>query len=385
METTSYPKEIQVFFDEIVVKINEVLDADFILIAGSFGKESWLYLNNELISDFEFVFVCSKLWSLKKKSQLLKKLNSEYPYEINLKGFLSKKVENKVISNYALKNPGYLSLDFFDTFSNPIFLYNKNDDILDIDCEAYEIPVWEAWRLYVNRMADLLKIDCSKNSDSKIVDYYWLKIFESTAGAYCIVNEIYHKNISKRLAIFNKELIEQDEELNETCKNSFPIIKQALLARDEHDLIFFKNSLSVNERKKIIISWMDYFERKLSFQENLRIESDDFGNRYLKNKLLQKKYLGFNYKFNIIVSNLIRFINNPKLLNLKFKFYNNKFSWRHIVLLCISSTFKEQYLGIQNFPKSKKIITKIVSKKSLDNLNNENFINTVLYYWKILR
>ena len=60
METTSYPKEIQLFFDEIVVKINKVLDADFILIAGSFGKESWLYFNNELISDFEFVFVCNK-------------------------------------------------------------------------------------------------------------------------------------------------------------------------------------------------------------------------------------------------------------------------------------------------------------------------------------
>ena len=385
METSLFPKEIQLFFNEIVVKINEVLDADFILIAGSFGKESWLYFNNELISDFEFVFVCKKPWSLKKKSQLLKKLNSEYPYEINLKGFLLKKVKNKVISNYSLKNPGYLSLDFFDTFSNPIFLYKKDDEIIDIDCKAGEIPGWEAWRLYVNRMADLLKIDCSKNPEKKIVDYYWLKIFESTAGAYCIINKIYHKNISKRLEVFNQELIEQDKELNETCKNSFLVIKQALIARYEHDLIFFKNSLSVDERKKIIISWMDYFERKISFQENLQIENVDFGNRYLKNTLLQKKYLGFNYKFNIKVSNLIRIIYNPKLLNLKFKFYDNKYSWRHIVLLCISSTFKEQHLGIQNFPKTKKIITKIVTKKSIYNLNNENFINAILYYWKILR
>ena len=87
MEKGLYPKEIQVFFNEVILKIRSVLDPDFIILAGSFGKESWLYSDGILLSDFEFVFVCEKRWSLKKKKLLLKKLNIDYPYDINLKGY----------------------------------------------------------------------------------------------------------------------------------------------------------------------------------------------------------------------------------------------------------------------------------------------------------
>ena len=99
MVKISYPKEVQIFFDKVILEIKMVLDPDFIIIAGSFGKESWVYHKNELISDFEFVFISKKKWSFKRKNQLLKKLNHEYPFEISLKGYLLSKVTNKIISN----------------------------------------------------------------------------------------------------------------------------------------------------------------------------------------------------------------------------------------------------------------------------------------------
>ena len=205
-------------------------------MAGSFGKESWLYSDDKLISDFEFVFVCKRKWSLSTKKKLQKDLNQIYPFDISLKGFLLDKVKNKVISNYASKNPGYLSLDFYDTFSNPVVLYSKTNASLNINCNVNEIPIWEAWRLYVNRIGDLLKLECADNFDTKEFDYFWLKIFESTAGSYCIIKQIYDKNISNRLTIFTQDLVNNDNELNQTCKDSYPIIYQALSARKGHNL-----------------------------------------------------------------------------------------------------------------------------------------------------
>lgn len=383
MKGNYFPKDLQPFFDEIVTKIKDTLDPDFILIAGSFGKESWLYSKDELISDFEFVFVCKKTWSFYKKKKLLKSLNKEYSYDINLKGYLSKRTRNKVISNYTSKNPGYISLDFFDTFSDPKFLYIRIGETLDVDCDVNEVPVWEAWRLYTNRMGDLLKLEYLEKASSKISDYHWLKIFESTADAYCIINRIYSKNISKRDEIFSQELIENDNELNEICKNSYAIIKQALRARNNHSLSFFANDLSVNERKRIVISWMKYFEKKLTFQEKLS-GNDDFYCDYLNTKDLQKKYLGFNYRFNILISNTIRLIHNPKLFHFKFKFYRHDVSWRHIVLLTISNIFKEDYNALSDLSNSKKILSRIIQKKYLKNQSKKEFVLTTVSYWKYL-
>lgn len=385
MAKISYPKSIQEFFKEITDRIRVSLDPDFILIAGSFGKESWLYSENKLISDFEFVFVCDKRWSLKRKKLLLSALNRDYSYEISLKGYLKKNVERKITSNYSSKYAGYLSLDFFDTFSSPIILYNKNDEFLRVDCRVADIPVWEAWRLYVNRMGDLLKIDYSNTFDEQEANYFLLKIFESTADAYCIINMIYHKNIKIRLEKFHKEIIDNDIELNEICKKSFPILHNALVARDQHNLILFNNDLGIHKYRKIINSWMNYFNKKLIDQEN--ILTKDFANfdkDYLINISLQKKYLGFD-KFSIILSNTVRLIAHPELVSFSFKFYHQKFSWRHLILLCVASTFYEQSIENGDFLQSKKIASYLIRKKVIVDLNKHDFIQIILGYWKILR
>ncbi len=386
MEKISYPKEVQSFFNEIILKIRDSLDPDFILIAGSFGKESWLYSGQELISDFELVFVCKKRWSLNKKKLLLKELNKEYPYEISLKGYLIDNIENKIISNYAVKNPGYISLDFFDTFYDTKYIYARNNKTLDIDCSGDEIPVWEAWRLYVNRMGDLLEMDYNEKNNIQKFEYYWLKIFESTADSYLIINKRYYKNILNRYKIFNKELIENDVILDDKCKSSINYIKMALFARYKHDLGYFRCELSIIERKEIINSWMNYFEKKLSEKEQIPVKNDkSFYINYLNNNRLQKKYLGFKYIYNITLSNGIRLLHNPNLLNYPFKFYNNSNSWRHIILLSISSAFSEKSLSNSNFPQAKYILSKIISEKEIITLTEKKFINTILNYWKILR
>lgn len=386
MEKTSYPKEIQIFFNEIILRIREVLDPDFILIAGSFGKESWLYSNGNLISDFELVFVCSKKWSFKNKKRLLMDLNTEYPYEISLKGYLKDNVENKVISNYAFKNPGYISLDFFDTFYEPKYIYNKNNEVLDLKCSVDEIPVWEAWRLYVNRMGDLLEIECSENITKQTADYFWLKIFESTADAYCIINKNYQKNISNRVELFNEKLINADKELTESCKNSFPLIQKALLARNAHDLSIFENNFNYKDCKVIINSWMRYFENKLAKQEKIIFHSkEDFYFKYLNSSALQSKYFGFNYRVNIFVSNLIRLIHNPILFSFKFRFLNHKVSWRHVILVIIANLYNENNNEKNNLPISKNMLEKLISKKYLKNQTLSDLIATTIYYWKTLR
>ncbi len=385
MEIMSYPPDIQIFIDKVIHQIKSVLNPEYIILCGSFGKGSWLYFENELISDFEFVFVCNKKWSLKSKKSLLRSLNNQFQYDISLKGYVKSNVENKVLSNYSRKKSSYISLDFFDSFEQPKILYNKRNESLNIKLASSEIPIWEAWRLYVNRMGDLLKLEFPQKQNPYTEDYYWLKIFESTADAFCIVNKIYYKNINKRIKVFKNGIIEHNYELNDTCKNSCNLIINALESRKNHNLSIFKIDIDNKQRKKIINSWMNYIEKKLSIQENLIGDGDNFYLNYIKNKDLQKKYLEINNRFSLKFSNLIRLIYHPGLVNLNFKFYNQNDSWRHIILLSVSSTFKEQSLDFNKFNMSKFILSKILKLRNLKEQTNQEFIYSVLKHWKMLR
>ena len=146
MGKMSYPEEVQLFIAEVVFKIKKAIKPDFILIAGSFGKRSWLYSEGELTSDFEFIFIKKRAWSLKKKKTLQTALNNKYLYDISLKGYLLNKVKRKIVSNYSNRNPGYISLDFFDTFYNPTILFSKNKEALEVNVVIDDVPDWEAWR-----------------------------------------------------------------------------------------------------------------------------------------------------------------------------------------------------------------------------------------------
>lgn len=383
MEKISYPDSIEKFFNSVVEKIKTEFNPEYIIVAGSFGKGSWLFEKDKLLSDFEFVFVCKKLWSIKKKKKLLLKLNSEYPFDIYLKGYFLKKIQKKIFSNYSFKNPGYIPLSFFDTFSNPQIIYSSSDatnDLLKLMLE--EIPVWEAWRLMINRQGDLLNMTVNKNNfDDVQENYCWLKAFESCADAYLIINKLYNKNIATRYNSLVSSGLETDAELNVTCRNSFNILISALYARKEHSLTLFNIShLSQKERNEIIDNWMKLIQDKMFEYENISSLYE-----YLNNKNHQYKYLETNMIWKIGVSNIIRLVYNPLLINIKFYYYNFNDSWRHIILLTVLSTFNEYSQNNLSFPHSKIILGKILKKRFIIDLQGKEFISEVVKYWKILR
>ena len=387
MGKISYPDNISFIFDSIINRVKAELDPEYIIIAGSFGKGSWIYSNAKLFSDFEFVFVKKKPWSLKKKKILLSNLNNEFEYDISLKGYLLNKVQKKIISNYSKKNLGYLSLDFFDTFKFPQILYSKNPGYSDLPLlKVDEVPIWEAWRLLTNRLGDLLYLALNKSRLSKVKnDYYWLKAFEASAEGYLLVKKLYSPNITKRINSFSKDMVIDDDELNSVCKNSYKLLENAMLARKHHDISLFNiSNLNQNKRNKIINAWASYIQNRMLISEEVN-KNSNINKDYLTNKTLQNKYLETCFKNNIIWSNIIRLIRNPKLINKNFKFFQFANSWRHIILLTIASTFNEYSRNKLDFSESKKVLSIIENKKLIEPLENMFFVDFVLKKWKLLR
>ncbi len=146
----------------------------------------------------------------------------------------------------------------------------------------------------------------------------------------------------------------------------------------------FENDISIDHRKKIVISWMDYFKKKMFQQEQISTNTN-FYFKYLKNIKLQKRYLGFTSNYSIMASNIIKLLFNPILIGFNFKFYNQKHSWRHIILLSIASAFREESLKIENFAVTKGIISKVLHMRSINKLSKVDFMKVLLKYWKILR
>lgn len=386
MVSISYPEKIATLFKQIVQQIRSVLDPEYIIIAGSFGKGSWIYSDDRLLSDFEFVFLCNKRWSMSAKKKLLRQLNNEFASDISLKGFLINNVQKKIITNYSLKAPGYLSLDFFDTFKSPQILYRKNKDFHLPLLQNEEVPFWEAWRLLVNRMGHFLEVTLSCGQDKKEkYDYCWLKLFEAAAEGYLIINRRYHPNIDKRLEAFTRESIDADNDLPQNCKNSFSILVKAMQARKKHDISIF-NSIDIEEYEKfdILNEWMSFIHKKMCLSENIK---DNPYHSYLDTRDLQNKYLltNFDFKYNICLSNIIQLIHKPFLLRQKYKFYSCNYSSRHVVLLAVSTAFHEVINKEFSFKGSKLILSKIINIDHIGQLNGQKFISEVVNYWKILR
>ena len=388
MEKISYPEEIESVFDQIVKEIRDVLDPEYIIIAGSFGKDSWIYSNKNLLSDFEFVFVCKKRWSTSLKKKLLIRLNENYSADISLKGYLLKNIQKKILSNYSFKNPGYLSLDFFDTFKDPHILYQKNIISELPTLQNNELPVWEAWRLLVNRMGHFLELSIDKKgSQPEQHNYCWLKLFEAAAEGYLLINKLYHPNINRRLEKFTSDRVTKDSELTDKCKCSFKIIQSTMLARQMHNISFFKVG-NIKEKKKFFIlnEWVSFVNKKMFLSENINIVTANQYNWCAENKMLQNKYLLTNVDFlyNILFSNILRLIHKPFLIRQGYKYYNIKYSSKHIILLTVALTFNEFFNNLK-YSNSKLMLGKIIKEDQFKRLNGELFIRKVVQYWKALR
>lgn len=385
MARTYYRSDIDPFISDIVDEVVKYLDPELILMAGSFGKSSWLFSDDLLLSDFEFVFVCKKRWSINKKRKLLQSLNDRFDYDINLKGFILSNVQNKIISSYATGNPGYLSLEFFDTFSHPEILYKKEPDTILFKYDSKEIPVWEGWRLFANRIAHLVEIKASVKSDLEL-RYIWLKVLESVADAYLIVNQIYDKNISKRIFLFDKKTLAEDKSVSEYCKSSFESIVLALKAREIHSIKTFVFDDTVMN-SDFVLEWMSYFDHKLAESRDIKFDNwKDFYQKLTQDKGFQNQYSEMNYKSNVLVSNMIRLVYNRQLLNNQFKFYNLFLSWQHVILFTIVSYYQENAdLEDQSLIFTKSLMSKLIKRKDIEKLTDKELASMILSYWKSLR
>lgn len=387
MEKISYPKEIQIFFNEIILEVTEVLDPNYILIAGSFGKESWLYEDDTLISDFEFVFVCNHKWSLKKKRKLLIDLNNMYDYDISLKGYLLNNINEKIISNYSKKPFNYIDLNFFDTFSDSTILFSKNNTNLDIKFSCSEIPAWEAWRLYVNRLGDLLNLLMLDDIEEREAKYYWLKFYESIGDSYLILQGNYNKIVSERVKLFENVNFTLDSNLSEDCIRSIPIIKSSLNARHHHHLDKFEiQNFNIENHIEIVTDWLVFFEKKVKEQELTLEFNDDDDHSYINYLQIQRRYLEFEGLCSIPLSNLLRLITNPKkIINKAFKFYNFRKSWRHIILYSVANIYQDLKNESEELLNTRTTLSMLIPNKYISKMTRVEVIAIVFKYWKLLR
>lgn len=382
MVLMSYPNSIRTTLNEVVDEIVTCLNPDYVIFAGSFGKNAWISDGEQLLSDFELVFICQHKWSLKTKRKLLKRLNSKHNIEISLKGYLTSNVERKIISNYSFSSLGYLNLDFFDTFNDIQYLYKRNKNSLSISCESKEIPIWEAWRLLVNRIGALMEIELSGTIINE--KYAWLKIYESIADAYLIVKGIYESNVSQRINLLNSIDFNIDSDLDEVTKKSKQILLSALKAREKHSLLSFKLDQSKKANFEALTSWLEYIQNVLAKKEFSKTE-DSFSLKYLKDNKIQKKYLGINENYAIILSNFIRLLTKVKLVNSEFKFYDFRISWRHVILLQMATLFMEIYDEKGRGYNSHQVMKRLIRNKYTTELDKKDKMNTTLTYWKLLR
>ncbi len=387
MAPTYYPKSIQTIISDVVERLKKTIDPEYIIMAGSIGKGSWIYAGEKLLSDFEFVFVSKKKWSITQKKQLQKDLQKKHGQEISLKGFLLKKVQKKVLSNYSFGNPGYISLSFFDTFSNPVILYQKTKGKLNLpSVDVHEIPVWEAWKLYVNRLGELMEAGSHTKNDRPTDLYKWLKVFESAGDACLIINRSYVSNIQGRMNLIRETSVPTNGETNLGLDKSFSLFAQALRARANHNLSQFSTDYNLDELNKMALGWLLYFQRVLSKEEKISARSDkDFYASYLSDKKLKNNYLDISGVCNKHISNAIKIMYHPRLFFSGFKFYAFHHSWRHIILLAVSAWYYEFNTGFKQDGITNRVVEKILSRNYLNNEMETISLNHLIKHWKILR
>lgn len=383
MEKTSYPDQV----NAVLIKAREGLKADLnasaALLVGSFGKEAWLCdQDGRLLSDLEIVFLTEGAWRKQDKQKLVKALNKDLDFEVELKGFTRKAISQKRLSNYSFSNPGYLSLNFFDSFSDPKWILG-DEDKWDLNLRAEEVPLWEAWRLYCNRQAEYLSKEKSEAPNQ--LDYAWMKVLEAIADAFLISKGKYEKNIDYRVGQYSTNLFEEGEELSELAKQTWPQINLALSMRKEHKLGSFE-AWPQTERLSIMNAWNHYFSRKMAREEHMAwLNYDQFLTAYSKQRSLQKKYLDFNGSMAIVLTNLLKFMNARKQLTKPFRKSFFAKSWRHLVLMSVSSFVDEKATGSTDFKRTKELMTNFLQADYVKTLTEYELQENLIGYWKLIR
>ena len=389
MDVTFLPVDINKILKFIIIELKKIANPSCIILSGSFGKFSWLYYSNYCLSDLEITFISEKIWSFRKKKSLLKHLKKKFNIEVHIKGYLENQIRKKIFSNYANRYKGYISLNFYDTFFSPTIVYKVKENLDWLPCISIsEVPIWEAWRLFTNRIAEILDNELSNiNKEENLASYNYLKAFESAFDSYLIIRRKYDPKLEKRIALLNQLNFEQIEKKEIIRSKSFKIIKRALISRQFHKLENFKiEELTEKERKITLLYWLEYIQNEMLISEGIIPELNGSKSlQYIRDKKINNKYLETTLRNNILPSNILRLVKNPSLImhGLIFKIFLT--SWRHLILMTINTIFTELVLEVTELPKTRILMEYLLGNKTINNLTSDDLLKRIILYWKLLK
>lgn len=369
MELTKFPEIAQQAITDAIEELIQAFDPEYILLGGSFGKGDWLEEDDgNLLSDIEIIFINDKHWNRKKSKNIALYLTRKYQFDFSLSGYSKKRVLYKQPGNLSFGNPGYITLTYFDTIRNKNIIYKKfNTPLLLPSTSINEVPLWEVWRLYINRLGDYLYEYFNDNKNEIQQVFYLFKIIQSAADTLLISLKLYSPDIKTRykniLKIYSNP---ENYDLSDAPTIYIRILEIVLATRKNHSLKIFRSQLSriKDIQNEIIIFWLNRLEKEMTTQPT-------------------RNYTQFFlYKENsIIYSNVIKLIITKNLWNIKFKIFKLNINWRQIVLLSVSSLYKEVVSNKIEYNETFKIINKIVCLQQ----TNHEIVKNVICYWKLLR
>lgn len=383
MELTELPEVAQLAISEARDRLIKTFNPEYILLGGSFAKGDWIKDNSgNLLSDFEIVFINKKSWNRKKAKGIACKLKQKYKLDFSVSGYSKKRVLKKQPGNLCLGSPGYITLTYFDTINENNVIYKKYNPVFELPVTSIEeVPLWESWKLFVNRFGDFIQskyIDNNKN-----IDYYWLKLFQAAADTLLLSKKEYIHDINeryRRLEIYrssNNSL--PDEEYIET-------LLMALKGRKEHNISIFSDFIKSFDEKKLLAILEYWFSRieNMMFQEE-NISTGDY-NSYLKHNCLQNKYSNFYILpyLSVPYSNILFLLLNRKAIA-KFKYLSIFKSWRHVSLVVIVFLFKELNSLSLDLPETRELLQNIYERKFIGSLPDEGVIELTVTSWERFR
>lgn len=386
MDITRYPEiAIRAIF-EARDNLISLVDPECILLGGSFGKASWLMdEEGSLLSDFEIIFIINKHWRRKKIKKLEKKMEYKYKQKFCISGFTKRSILNKLPNNFSWKYPGYLTLNFYDSIREKNIIYRRRKTRITIpEIESSEIPMWETWRLFVNRIGDILKFFCNDDINISEKNYLWQKVFQTIADTILLSINKYTPNISNRYQFWQEVFANQDKYDLTIPTEYYKIVASSLKARINNSITTFSKrirSLKDLQKLKIILFFYNSIEKQMFLEEKV---ADFKYNTYLHNMKLINKYSKFylNIKLSNVYSNLLYFLLYNISLGKHLNIFSIKIPRRHITYLSVVMLFKELNENSINFQKTRILMCKIYKREHVYSLDKNKLLNLVISNWK---
>ena len=384
------PREIENVINETKEFIIDYFDPELIILSGSFGRDDWvLGENGELLSDIEMPFICSRYWNRKRTKLLKEKIKKMHGIDVCIFGISKRRFEKGYPKNLSFGKLPYLSLQIYETVYGSKILYKKTpNNILLPKLDVKHIPIWEGWRLIVNRMADVLKLE--RNDSDNIQNYfYWSKLVQACGDAFLIANKKYRISLKSR-----KNEIENlwSEKFSKDAppKNIFldPIIN-CYSMRQNHKICFsdiFSEAVT-SENFNLVDFWFKYIS---NIMLNIGSNPDIFDiiKAYINNQEILKTYnLYYAYSLNpIIYTNIITIIKNIKSLHkYGFKYEKLKLPWLHILYILIILLYYDKYSSNGKYSKFIDMyLHQIIKKDYLLDKNKTDIVRNVIKLWKNL-